>query len=521
MRSVWRHNKEVPVDPRKLPDSRSKLKRMVVDLSARNDTLEALLKSVIQVQVAPGRASEQLSRQQLALFEAQAREENKQSGGEDDNDDIDLPPPPAPPPSTNTPPTASRRGRQPLPEHLERERIERDLPEQEKHCDKCNRALKRFGEETSERLEYIPARWKVIEEVCFKYACGCTVRTATKPSQPLPKSLAGPSLLAQVIVSKWNDHLPLHRQSKMFARLGVAVNEQTMCDWMASCADLLSGLYAELKQHVLSSKVVGTDDTSVKVRVKGLDHTRSGRVWPYVGDGEHAGVIYDFTMDRSRAGPEKFLSGYRGYLQADAYSVYDPFFEKKHRGLTEVGCLAHARRHVLEALPTESRLQSVLHWIAKLYRVEKYARQYGVIGNALSALREKFTLPVVKRLCALLLRLRDDLLPKSAAGKAVNYLLKHWTALTRFAGDGDLEIDNNRKERAIRPWAIGRSNWTFFGSPKGGRTAAVLMSFVATCKLLAVDPYAWCCDVLSRIADHPQQRLAELLPHRWLEAKEV
>lgn len=124
---------------------------------------------------------------------------------------------------------------------------------------------------------------------------------------------------------------------------------------------------------------------------------------------------------------------------------------------------------------------------------------------------------MVKRLRGLLLRLREDLLPKSAAGKAVNYLLKHWTALTRFAGDGDLEIDNNRTERAIRPWAIGRGNWTFFGSPKGGRTAAVLMSFVATCKLLAIDPYKWFCDVLSRIADHPQQKLADLLPHRWLD----
>lgn len=283
-----RHNKEVPVDPRKLPDSRSKLKKMVIDLNARIDTLEALLRSVVEAQATSGiRTSEQLSRKQLALFEAQAEREDatQQAGGggeKDDDNDLDLPPPPPPAttPSVSSTQPISRRGRQPLPDHLERERIERDIPEEEKHCGKCDRRLKRFGEETSERLEYVPARWKVIEEVCFKYACNCTVRTASKPSQPLPKSLAGSSLLAHVIVSKWSEHLPLHRQSKVFARLGVDVNEQTMCDWMGSCANLLSGLYEELKRHVLSSKVVGTDDTSVKVRVKGLDHAKIGRVWP-------------------------------------------------------------------------------------------------------------------------------------------------------------------------------------------------------------------------------------------------
>ncbi len=495
---------------------------MVVDYGSRIDKLEAMLRSVMEAQrLEASRKSEQLNRQQLALFEKQAQESDSSTKPlpeipkQQDNDD-DLPPT-----ATASRPSAPR-GRQPLPAHLKRERIEHDLPQDAKHCTKCNRDLRHFGQETSERLVYIPAQWKVIEEVCYKYACQCTIHTAMKPSQPLPKSLASPSLLAQVIVAKFCDHLPLHRQAKIYARSGVELSEQTMCDWMRSSAELLKGLYEELKREVLASKVVGTDDTAVPVRIKGLDHTRSGRVWPYVGDREHEAVVYDFTLDRSRAGPAEFLSGYRGHLQADAYAVYDAFFKPKQRGLTEVGCLAHARRHVHKALETDSRLQGVMHWIAKLYAVEKYARECGALGGeALKALRTTFAKPVVKRLRDLLDQLHQELLPKSAAGKAVNYLLKHWPALTRFASNGDLPIDNNRTERAIRPWAIGRNNWTFFGSPRGGETAAVLMSFVASCKLVGVDPYAWFSDVLTRIADSSQARLAELLPHRWKIASRV
>ena len=498
----------MPVDPAKLPNDRRKLKQMVVDYGTRIDKLEAMLQSVVEAQrLEAGRKSEQLTKDQLALFAAEAQT----AAALPEFGDDDLPPPSATSVKEPTP-----RGRQPLPKHLKRERIEHDLPDNAKHCANCNSALRRFGEETSERLEYIPAQWKVIEEVCYKYACKCWIHTATKPSQPLPKSLAGPSLLAQVIVSKFCDHLPLHRQAKMYARSGVALSEQTIGDWCAATAELLGGLYEELKRAVLASKVVGTDDTAVAVRIQGLDHTKSARVWPYVGDRDHELVAYDFTMDRSRAGPEKFLSKYKGVLQADAYSVYDAFFKNKQRGLIEAGCLAHARRHVYKALETDSRLQGVLHWIAKLYAVEKHARECGSLGgDALTALRAKMSKPIVKRLRSLLEHLQEEMLPKSAAGKAVRYLLRHWTALTRFATDGDVPIDNNRTERAIRPWAIGRNNWTFFGSAKGGQTAAVLMSFVASCKLQGIDPYEWYCDVLTRIADHPQSRLAELLPNRW------
>jgi transposase len=201
-----------------------------------------------------------------------------------------------------------------------------------------------MGEEISERYEYIPAQMLVIEDVCKKYACACSVKTASKPSQPIEKSTAGASLLAQVIVSKVADHLPVHRQAKILRRFGVEIADQTMCGWMRQSAELLDPLYVRLKQFVLSSKVVGTDDTPVKVLDRSLVRTtRKGRFWPYLGDRNHVAAVFDYTPTRERAGPERFLKGYRGFLQADAYVAYDSFFTDPTRGLVEVACWEHPR----------------------------------------------------------------------------------------------------------------------------------------------------------------------------------
>ncbi len=206
---------------------------------------------------------------------------------------------------------------------------------------------------------------KVIEDACFTYACVCTVKTATKPPQPIEKSTAGASLLAQVIVAKYADHLPLHRQAKMFGRHGVEISDQTLCGWVAQCAQLLAPLYERLKRFVLASKVVGTDDTPVKVLDRKLPHARKGGIWPYVGDRNHVAAVYDYTATRERAGPEEFLKTYRGHLQADAYVAYDAFFTKAERGLVQVGCWAHARRHFHQALETDpSHMRTVLFLIA-------------------------------------------------------------------------------------------------------------------------------------------------------------
>ena len=276
-----------------------------------------------------------------------------------------------------------------------------------------------------------------------------------------------------------------------------------------------------LKAFVLSSKVTGTDDTPVRVLDKSMPGTtRKGRFWPYVGDREHPGVVFDYTPTRERAGPEKFLEDYRGYLQADAYVVYDSFFTDPQRGLVEVACWAHARRHFHQALDSDAaRMGAVLAYIAKLYRVEKTARQAGIVGEELRLLRQQGAAPVLVELHAYLLKIREQVLPKSPAGQAVNYALKNWPALLRYCDDGGLAIDNNHTERSLRGIAVGRHSWLFVGSDRGGRTMAILRSFVGSCELVKVDPFAWFRDVLSRIGEQSMQALDELLPHRWAAAR--
>jgi transposase len=515
----------VPIDRKQLPQSADVLQQMVLDLIAQLDASEAkriktenLLRQLLAAR--SGRRSEQISEEQLALFEAELKaqgvnveELSKGQAGGNDPDDKD------PPVSTGSSAETNSRGRRALPAHLKRERIVHDLEEAEKHCAVCAQSMREFGEETSERYEYIPAQLIVIEDVCKKYSCACTVKTAGKPSQPIEKSTAGASLLTQVIVAKYADHLPLHRQGKIFRRFGAELSDRTMCGWMRQCADLLDPLYKKLKEFVLASKVVGTDDTPVKVLDQKLPQTRKGRIWPYVGDRDHPAVIYDYTPTRERAGPERFLKDFRGHLQADAYVVYDSFFTDPARGMVEVGCWAHARRHFHNALEKDhAHMGGVLAMVAHLYEVEKTGRQNGLRGEALRLLRQSDARPMLDRLHEYLLKIRDEVLPKSEAGQAVAYTLKNWTALTRYCSDGDLLIDNNGTERSLRSFAVGRNNWTFFGSDSGGKTAAILRSFVTSCELAGIDPFAWFRDVLGRIAEHPVKRLEELLPHRWIPA---
>jgi transposase len=320
-------------------------------------------------------------------------------------------------------------------------------------------------------------------------------------------------MLAHVIVSKFADHQPLHRQEKMFERQGVRISRKTMGGWLAPATELLNPLYQLARKVLFESKVIGTDDTGVKVLDRKLPFARTGRIWPYLGDAHHPVVVLDYTPTRGRDGPAKFLNGYKGYLQADAYCVYDAFF-KPARGLTEVGCMMHMRRYFFKALDSDQqRMGKALYLIARLYAVEDRAK--GFTGEERLALRERLSTPVMAKLHAYLLEIREEVLPKSPGAKAVRYALNQWEALTRFLEDGDLEIDNGATERANRDIAIGRGNWTFFGSDRGGKTAAVLMSFVAMCKRSRVEPFAWFRDVLSRIATHSVNRLPELLPQNW------
>lgn len=457
-----------------------------------------------------GQKRERVDENQLFLFAAEIA-----SRGEE--------PPAEPKPAPREPrPLAPGHGRQRLPPSLERRRVVYDLADNQRRCPECQEQLRHIGEEISEQLEYVPASLHVVQQACQKYACpkGCTVVTAAKPPAPVEKGLAGPGLLAHVVVSKFGDHLPLHRQEAIFARHGVELSRQTMCDWMRQCAELVSPLVGLMKEQVLSSKVLQTDDTPVPVLDPELPRTRSGRIWTYVGDALHPYTVYDYTPNRCREGPDEFLKNFHGYLQADAYSGYDQIYQELERGITEVACMAHARRKYFEAQSSDIMRSTVmLAYFHLLYDVEREAREKQLDAAGRLALRRQRSQPMLDDIKAYLERERPKVLPRSPIGQAMAYTLSNWEALVRYAKDGDLEIDNNGAERSLRGVAVGRRNWTFFGSDNGGRTAAVLTSLIATCKRHHIDPFAYLRDVFTRISAHPQKRLEELLPDRWLAAR--
>jgi transposase len=330
----------------------------------------------------------------------------------------------------------------------------------------------------------------------------------------------GPGLLAHVAVSKHADHLPLYRQEGIFERHGVALSRQTMCDWMRRCAQLVSPLFDLMKERVLKSKVMQTDDTPVGVLDPTLPRTRLGRVWTYVGDDHHPYTVYDYTPNRSRDGPQAFMEKFSGFLQADAYSGYDQLYQDAEREVIEVACWAHARRKFYEAQSSDLMRSTVmLAYIHLLYDVEREARDLKLDMEGRLALRQAKSKPILDDIQAYLERERPLVLPKSPEGQAIAYALSNWKALVRYSEDGDLEIDNNGAERSLRGIAVGRKNWLFFGSDNGGRTAAVLTSFITTCKRLDIDPFAYLRDIFERISTHPQSRLTELLPDQWRAAQ--
>ena len=509
------------IDPNNLPNDLAAVHEMVRVLLTRDEERERLLKQM-QHQLEQllrwryGAKAERIDENQLFLFAA----EILRAGASLDPGPAETPAPAEPNEKPDTKPRGH--GRQRLPQSLERRRVVHDLAQSERRCPECQGELKHIGEEVSERLEYVPASLIVIQDASQKYACaqGCTVVTAAKPEGPIEKGLPGPGLLAHVAVSKYGDHLPLNRQQEIFQRQGVELSRQTMCGWMRQTAELVTPLWERMKEQVLASKVVQTDDTPVPVLDAEREHTRTGRIWTYVGDALHPYTVYDYTPDRSGGGPDEFLRDYRGYLQADAYGGYDALYKKPERGIVEIGCWAHARRYFFEAQSSDvMRATVMLAYIRLVYDVEREAREKGLRGEARLALRQEKSKPILNDIEQYLLKQRPEVLPKSPIGKAISYALSNWAALERPWEDGDLEIDNNGAERSLRPIAIGRNNWTFYGSDNGGRTAAVLGTLIATCKRLSIDPFAYLRDVFQRIADHPANRLNELLPNQWAAAQ--
>jgi len=498
------------IDSGNLPDDPATLKSMVTSLLEDRATgerrirqLQHMLEQLLRARYGPRR--ERLNENQLFLFAAEILRNQSSDSGQKEEPVSDRP-------------KRQGHGRQRLPKSLKRQRIVFDLTEHEKQCPMCHGQLKRIGEEISERLEYVPASMIVIEEACQKYACqnGCTVVTAEKPMAPIEKGLPGPGLLAHVVVNKYGDHLPLHRQEAIFQRQGVAISRKTMCDWMRQCAELVSPLYERMKSSVLGSKVMQTDDTPVNVLDPSLPRARLGRIWTYVGDRNHPYTVYDYTPTRSRDGPDAFMKEFHGYLQADAYSGYDELYRDRNRNITEVACWAHARRRYFEAQSSDPmRSTVVLAYIRLLYDVEREARTIGLAGETRKALRQAKSMPILQDIKAYLEQEKPAVLPKSPEGMAISYTLSNWDALIRYCSDGDLEIDNNAAERSLRGIAVGRRNWTFLGSDKGGRTAAILTSITTTCKRLRIDPFEYLRDIFQHISTYPQNNLDDLLPDKW------
>jgi transposase len=502
------------IDPNNLPQDTATLQSLITGLLEDRNTqerrirqLQHMLEQLLRARYGPRR--ERLNENQLFLFAAEILKSETKTPEPNERPDSDRP-------------KRKGHGRHRLPKSLERQRVVFDLAEHEKHCPECQEQLQRIGEEISERLEYRPAAMIVIEEACQKYACknGCTIVTAEKPMAPIEKGLPGPGLLAHVVVSKYADHLPLHRQEAIFQRQGVTLSRQTMCDWMRQSADLVHPLYERMKQSVLGSKVMQTDDTPVSVLDPSLPRTRLGRIWTYVGDRDHPYTVYDYTPTRSRDGPDAFMKDFHGYLQADAYSGYDELYRNRSRNITEVACWAHARRRYFEAQSSDLMHSTViLAYIRLLYDVEREARTLGLTGESRKAMRQAKSIPILEDIKAYLEREQPAVLPKSPEGMAISYTLSNWDALVRYCDDGDLEIDNNGAERSLRGIAVGRKNWNFYGSDGGGRTAAVLTSLTATCKRLHMDPFEYLYDVFQRISTYPQNNLDDLLPDKWKAAR--
>jgi transposase len=354
---------------------------------------------------------------------------------------------------------------------------------------------------------------------------GPAVVSAVKPAMPIAKGLPGPGLLAQVIVSKYFDHLPLYRQQHIFARQGVSISRSTMCDWMAACAELLQPLYKLMVTAVMQSLWLHTDDTPVKNQGHAPDATATARFWIYAGDRTHPYNVFDFTVNRKRDGPQKFLADFHGYLHADAFSGYDALYLPSPRAdgtpIKEVACNAHARRKFHEARGSDLlRSHQALAYYGQLYALERAATTNQFDDAQRLQMRQDFAVPILAKFHSWLVEHRAQVLPKSPMAEAIGYALNNWTALIRSTEAGFLSIDNNLAEREMKRIAIGRKNWMHVGSDKGGQTAAVLFSFTSTCHRLGIEPWAYQQDVLARLPTMPAERLGELLPDRWQAARQ-
>lgn len=429
---------------------------------------------------------------------------------------FDITPPPPPEPETRTISVTPRTQpvREKLPAHLPRDITILDLAEAEKPCPCCGGERHVIGEIITEKLDYVPATLKVLETRRPKYACRpCQgeIAVAALPASPIEQGMAAPGLLAHVLVSKFADHLPLNRQRAILRRAGIELPKSTLCDWVLGSAQCLKPLYAHLIHQLRTADILHSDDTVVPLQAAG--GTIKARAWGWVAP-QRGLVAYEFTTSRAGIHPQSFVAGWQGYLVADAYAGYDRLFANP--ALKEVGCWAHARRKFFEVAKTQKTpglAHEAVRRIGQFYHLdnawqdlepdERRRRRQAEIGPLLAAFRDWLAAHL------------PGLLPKSPLAQAMGYAANHWQALTRFLDDGRLPLDNNAAERALRPIAVGRKNWLFAGSERGGEAAAIVLSFIESAKLHGLNPYAYLRDLLTRLPSAKHADLDNLLPDAW------
>jgi len=457
-----------------------------------------------------GRSSEKLDRQieqlELRLGELEASRANDSERSESRSDSV-----------------VARPARRPLPANLPREVRTYSPPESD--CRDCGRPMKQLGEDVSEMLEYVPEHFKVIRHVRKKLVCiRCDrIVQAMAPSRPIERGIAGPGLLAHVLVSKYCDHLPLYRQSEIYARAGVPLERSTLAEWVGCCSRLMKPLVEVLRRHVMSAAKLHGDDIPVPVLAPGLGKTKTGRLWTYVRDDRPAGdqvppaVWFSYTPDRKGEHPRAHLSTFQGTLQADGYAGFEQLYAAGK--INEAACWAHVRRKFYDLQEAHQSPVAIeaLERIAGLYAVENDIR--GRAPEERREIRNARSRPQLESLKQWLEENLGKLSRKSDTALAVRYALGRWEALLRYCDDGRLEIDNNAAERALRVVALGRKNFLFAGSDGGGESAAAMYSLIGTAKLNGIEPESYLRNVLSRIAEHPVNQIDQLLP--WNIAAEL
>jgi transposase len=479
----------------------SELREQLSTRTAEIEHLKLLIAKLQRMQF--GRKSEKLDRQieqlELRLEDLQADEGVSASQAQRQGRPFRTPP-----------------QRKPLPAHLPREE-QRHLPDHDA-CPSCGGSLKPLGEDVSEQLEYVPARFKVIRHVRPKLACSCCdcIVQAAAPSRPIARGLPGPGLLAHVLVSKFADHLPLYRQSVIYARDGVELSRALLADWVGACGDLFSPLVGAIGRHVKAADKLHADDTPLPVLAPGLGRTKTARLWTYVRDDRPAGsteppaVWFAYTPDRKGVHPQQHLKNFTGILQADAYAGFGALYESG--AVMEAACWAHARRkfYDLHAARPSAVTQEALERIGALYAIEADIR--GKPPDERWLVRQARARPLLDTFETWLRTTMETLSRKSDTTAAILYALNRWDAFTRYVGDGRIEIDNSAAERALRGVALGRRNYLFAGADSGGERAAAMYTLIGTAKLNGVEPQAYLRHVLDRIAEHPINRIDELLP---------